>query len=167
MGEGIVHVVKIQLCLEIFVARSGEEVQASVFSQQIIAQLHHGSHRREHQHIVVSLPAGESQQLCLCIFTSRRVEVVKRHTVCRRILCCQQLGKPVKLLLPASCHNQQSWPAVTVQNIVDCRLSHGAIAGEHQHISSLTDAHLMHIAAVLCVIHGVECPDHTAVRLRH
>ncbi len=76
-SQGVVDVVEVERSLEVRAARAGEEVEASVMAEDVVALLHDRWNRSHHYNLIVAGAAGKFPQCLHRILDSAGVHIVK------------------------------------------------------------------------------------------
>ena len=161
----VVHVIEIELGLQVRVGGAGEEVQAAVAREDGVALLDYGRNRREHKHVVEALAVRERFELRHWVF-ARSVEVNELNAVLGRLFHRVDGLRAVQARLVDVRHHQKAGFAVAMDGVVDRAQAHGARARQDGQVAALDDAHLVLVAAHHRVILRMERAHDAGERLR-
>ena len=142
MVRGVMHVVEVEHGGQVGVGGAGEEVQATVEGQNLVALLDDGSHGSEHQHVVVTLVVGQRHELAHGILAGG-VQINQLHAVGGGVFHGVDGSGAVQTGLVDVGYHQHAGLAVAMDGVVDGAQTHGARAGQDGHVAAFDDAHFM------------------------
>lgn len=146
VGGGVVDIVEVERSLEIGAARAGEEIQAAILSEDVVALLDHSWNRCHHDDLIVAGAARDLTQSLDRILDSAGVHIAEIYTTGSGELLGVEHRGTVKTGLINVRHNEKGRSSVlTAEHIVDHRESHRADTGQKSHLATVLDFHLVHV----------------------
>ena len=164
MGTDIMHIIQIDLCLELIVCRTRKEVHASVKGQKLISHFCNLTVRNIYKYIIISLTACNVAKFLYRIFHLRRIHIEKLYAVFCRLFGRNYLTGTGKFSVINICYHDTFRLILKLNTIADSSKPHRPTSSKDDNISTLFRSSRKIVISLVGVIISMVSSDDAAHR---